>query len=30
VERLGGQVGVESGSRSGEGSTFYFILPAAE
>ncbi len=30
VERLGGQVGVESGPRPGEGSTFYFTLPAAE
>lgn len=30
VERLGGQVGVESGPLPGEGSTFYFILPAAE
>jgi signal transduction histidine kinase len=29
VEKLGGKVGVESEGISGQGSTFYFILPAA-
>ncbi len=28
VEKLGGQVGVESSGIPGEGSTFYFLLPA--
>lgn len=29
VERMGGEVGVESAGRPGEGSTFHFTLPAA-
>jgi signal transduction histidine kinase len=29
VEKLGGQVGVESNGAPGQGSTFYFTLPAA-
>ena len=30
VEKLGGQVGVESTGKPGEGSTFFFTLPGAE
>lgn len=30
IEKLGGEVGVESKNIPGEGSSFYFILPAAE
>jgi GAF domain-containing protein len=30
VEKLGGQVGVESTGKAGEGSTFFFTLPAGE
>jgi signal transduction histidine kinase len=29
VDKLGGKVGVESNGVAGEGSTFYFTLPAA-
>lgn len=29
VEKLGGEVGVETGRAEGQGSTFYFTLPAA-
>jgi signal transduction histidine kinase len=29
AEKLGGQVGVESDGAPGQGSTFYFTLPAA-
>ena len=28
VERLGGEVGVEANASDGQGSTFYFTLPA--